>query len=244
MTHGNAPLRIAHAYGNSRKSLQCALAAAIDIIEADIWFRAGEVYVRHEPRLGCLPLLVDRRMWGHPLPPLSLPLWSNFYARPDINVLRLGELLDTVAGTKRLLLDVKGEYREKKIDEFARTLIGKIAEHGAESYVAVCGQFWPVLHRLPDLAPELEVRYSIEKAMQWERFVGMVEHGAAAHKVCIEHTFLSDGKMRFLEEHSVSAYCWTVDDGHEAARLVAMGVDGIISNDLKMLASLSQISLP
>lgn len=232
------PVRIAHAYGNNRKSLRLALAAPVDVIETDIWLRGGDIYIRHEPRLGPLPLLADKRMPRHPLPPMSLPLWASYYIRPDINALRLADVLDIVKGEQRLLLDIKGVYRASQITAFATSLITQVADHAATGWVAVCGQFWPVLHRLRELAPDLEVRYSIERPLQWERFLAMVERDDIAGKICIEHRFLSEGKARFLHAHNVETYCWTVDDSEAASRLVAMGVNGIISNDLELLEAL------
>ena len=238
----NNLVRIAHAYGNNRKSLRIALAARIDVIEADVWFRNGDIFVHHESRLGPLPLLADKRMPGHPLPPLSLALWSGYYVRPDVNAQRLTGVLEMVKGERRLLLDIKGDYRGAQISAFARTLISKIAQHGASIWVAVCGQLWPVLHRLRELAPDLEVRYSVERPMQWERFIAMVERDDKARNICIEHRFMSEGKARFLREHGVEAYCWTVDDAVAASRLVGMGADGIISNDLELLGALGDSS--
>src|SRR5438093_6913733 len=100
-------LRIAHAYGSSRGALQLALAAPVDIIEADIWYRAGDIWVRHERRLGPLPMLADRGRPSARSGGFVIPLPNRYYLRPDINPMPLGELLETVAGKKRLLLDVK-----------------------------------------------------------------------------------------------------------------------------------------
>jgi glycerophosphoryl diester phosphodiesterase len=234
----NSPVRIAHAYGNGRKSLRRALAAPIDFIETDIWFRGGEIFVRHGPRLGLLPLVADRRIPCHPLPSMSLPIWGGYYLRPDIKPLRLASVLDLVAGERRLLLDVKGDYPGSQVSAFADTLMRRIADDGAAAWLAVCGQFWPVLRRLRELTPDLEVRYSIETPVQWERLVAMVERDGKAPNVCIEHRFLSEGRAHFLRKHGIGAYCWTVDDPAAASRVVAMGADGIISNDLDLLSAL------
>jgi glycerophosphoryl diester phosphodiesterase len=56
--------------------------------------------------------------------------------------------------------------------------------------------------------------------------------------VCIEHRFLNEERVRFIEEQGVDLFCWTVDDPKEARRLVAGGADGIISNNLELLANL------
>lgn len=234
------PVRIAHAYGNSRGLLRRALAADIDMIEADIWYRSRDIWVRHERRLAWLPLLIDRQMRGHRLLPLSLTLWRGYYLRPEIPALKLGDLLHTVAGKKRLLLDVKGRYRPRQALAFARTLAARITEHGAEAWTAICGQEYAVLDCLRRVAPHLEVRYSIERPDQWRVFKRLAERDSTVRAVCMHHRFLTAKRARLLEERGIDLYCWTVDDAAEARRLAQEGVDGIISNDLRLLAALDR----
>ena len=232
------PLRIAHAYGNTRDRLRAALAAPIDVIELDAWYRAGQVWVRHERRLGFLPLLVDKQMPGHSLPPLSLPLGRRWYVRLDINRLKLDDVLDTVAGSKGLLVDVKGSYRGRRNLEFAQSLVRKIGEHAGETWVAVCGQQWPVLDDVRAEAPGLEVRYSVERPDQWEKFMRLVGDDERVRRVCIEHRFLNEERALFLDQRGVDVFCWTVDNRDRAQRLVDAGVDGVISNAPDLLAGL------
>ncbi len=214
------------------------------MIETDVWYRAGRVWVRHEPRLRPFPLLVDKRMRGHSLPPWSVSSGRRWYVRLDINSLKLDEVLEVVAGTKGLLVDVKGSYRGHKNQEFASALVRTVREHGAEGNVAICGQFWPVLEDVRREAPDLEVRYSVERTFQWEKFMRLVGDDERVRRVCIEHRFLNEERVRFLEEQGVNVYCWTVDDREEARRLAAAGVDCIISNDLQLLAELGEAVTP
>jgi len=234
------PLRIAHAYGNNRNALRQALAASIDMIEADIWFRAGKVWIHHERRLGPLPLLMDRQMRGHPAPPLALPIWprSRYYVRPDFNPLGLGGLLDTVGGKRGLLLDAKGNYEEAENNAFTAAVTRQVSEHDATDWVVVCGQNWKILETLREQAPRLEVRYSLEKPWQWDKFLRMIDGMDESPRICMEHRLIDEEKVRFLEERGIDVYCWTVDDPAKAKWLVAAGVDGIISNNLSLLASL------
>ena len=232
-------MRIAHAYGNTRERLKRAMVSAADMIEADVWYRAGKVWVRHEPRMRPFPLLVDSRMRRHSLPPWSLPLGRRWYVRLDVDGLKLDEVIETLAGAKGLLVDVKGSYRGKENREFATALVRTVREHGAESSVAICGQYWPVLDDVRREAPDLEVRYSLERTFQWEKFMRLVGEDERVRRVCIEHRFLNEERVRFLEEQGVNVYCWTVDDREEARRLAAAGADGIISNDLDLLAELA-----
>jgi len=216
------------------------MGSVADLIETDVWYRAGKVWVRHEARMRPFPLLVDKRMRRHSLPPWSLPLGRRWYIRLDINRLRLDEVLETVAGVRRLLVDVKGWYRGRENQEFASALVQAVREHGAEESAAICGQYWPVLDEVRREAPDLEVRYSVERTLQWEKFMRLVGDDERVRRVCIEHRFLNEERVRFLEEQGVNVYCWTVDDPEEARRLAAAGVDGVISNDLELLAALGE----
>jgi Glycerophosphoryl diester phosphodiesterase family len=228
-------VRIAHAYGNSRPALKRALAADCDMIEVDMWWRGGDIRIHHERKIGWVPLLIDRKMRTHKPGKYAVRI-GDYYVRPDIGTLRLEELLTSVAGKKRLLLDVKGHYAAPHLNHFVDTLIGLIRKHKAESWVAICGQTYTVLHLIRERAPDLEVRYSIERPYQWERFLRLVEHGAT--QVCMAYGFIDDEKAWFMNTRGVDLYCWTVDDWDAARRLVAQGVDGIISNELKLLAQL------
>jgi len=183
-------------------------------------------------------------MRGHSLPPWGLALGKRWYVRLDINRLGLQEVLDAVAGAKGLLIDVKGSYSGREIEEFALALVRTVREQGAENHVAICGQFWPVLDDVRREAPDVEVRYSIERTFQWEKFMRLVGDDERVRRVCIEHRFLDEERARFLEEQGVNVYCWTVDDREECRRLATAGVDGIISNDLELLGALSEAVSP
>ena len=236
MNSASAVVRIAHAYGNNREALEVALGADVDMIEVDIWYRGGRIEVRHERRWSWLPLLGDRRGRAlHAMGRFVIPLWGNYFLRPDIGTMRLDELLERTAGRKRLLMDIKARKRDESA-AFASKLAETIGRHKARDWVAVCGQYWPVIRDLRQAAPEIEVRYSMEWPLQWERFLEMAPHDPGARRVCIEHRFMDAEKQSFLERHGVDVYCWTVDDPAEARGLVARGVDGITSNDLGLLA--------
>ncbi|MEE8369783.1 MAG: glycerophosphodiester phosphodiesterase [Dehalococcoidia bacterium] len=241
MNSGKPPLRIAHAFGNHREEIRRALSAPLDMIEADIWLRGDRAWVRHERRLGPTPLLADRRMPGHTAGRLALPIWPRYYIRPDLDPLSLDELLDSVGGRRRLLLDIKGDDRPVVDEGAVAGLARRLTSRGVRENVAACGQNWTLLSRLREIAPELEVRYSIETPQQWARFLDMPH---ATSGVCMERRLINEERVRVLTENGLSVYCWTVDDQAEAQRLLAAGVDGIISNRLGLLASLERASPP
>jgi glycerophosphoryl diester phosphodiesterase len=234
----SGPVRIAHAYGNTRHAIDLALDAEVDMLEADVWYRRRRIFVHHDRHLAPLPLLADRKMRGHPLPPWSLPLPRRYYVRPDIHILTLEGLLDRTAGRRRLLLDVKGNNDAGYARRFARRLASAIRKAQATNGVEVCGQTWPVLTELRELAPEIAVRFSIERPDQWQEFVLKAKRAGRAPDVCIQHRFLTDDRLRFLKDHGAGIYTWTVDTVPEARALLDRGIDGIISNNLDLLAIL------
>jgi glycerophosphoryl diester phosphodiesterase len=235
---GGRPLRIAHAFGNRRERIEAALAADIDCIEADLWYRGGEIWVRHEHRLGFLPLLYDRKPRGmNSFGPWSLTVFPNHYIRLDVNPLRLTDLLEAAGGKRRLLLDLKDDHSPEKARAYAGALSRVLRDSGHAESVLVCGQT-SVLDSVRKVAPGLDVRYSIERQRQWETFLRRLDADPAIRGVSIHHEFLTEPVIRVLEERGLEVFCWTVDDLEEARRLVALGVDGITSNDLALLAEL------
>jgi glycerophosphoryl diester phosphodiesterase len=244
VTEPRRPDRIAHAYGNSREAMARALDSGAGMIEADIWYRAGQVYVRHERRLGCLPFVADKTMRSHPPGRFSLRLGGRYYIRPDLKPRRLEDLLDETGDRAGLLLDTKGHYRPGERVNFALELANQVRERRAGSRVAVCGQNFDLLDYFRIVARDLEVRYSIEQPDQWRRLQWMVKSGQPVRRICIEHRFVDEDKAEYIREMGIHAYYCTVDDAGEAARLVDMGAAGIISNDLSLLAGLSRRERP
>lgn len=236
---GGRPIRIAHAYGNRRDMIEAAASADVDFMEVDLWYRAGEVWIRHERRLGCLPLLYDRRSQGvDSIGPWALTVFPRHYVRLDINPLRLAELLERTQGRCGLLLDIKGSYAVEGARAYARTLAHNLAEaQPATGEVIVCGEM-EVLDRVREAAPDLDVRYSIEKQPHWENFLRRLEADSHLRGVCMAAEFLSDDIARFLRDKGLQVFCWTIDDPVEARELLARGVDGITSNNIPLLEQL------
>jgi len=169
--------------------------------------------------------------------PWSIPLPRRHYLRLDIGPLLLPELLHTTAGAKRLLLDLKA-VDSGPSEAFATALAREIEAAGAREWVAVCGQFWPVLDRVREVAPEIKVRYSMQAASQWGEYVRRLDQGEVTLAVCMQHRMMDANRMAFLRANSVDVYCWTVDRAEEARQLMEIGVEGVISNDLALLAGL------
>jgi glycerophosphoryl diester phosphodiesterase len=234
------PLRIAHGYGNSRRTLTLALEGPVDYVEADVWYQDGRLAVRHERKLGPLPLLFDERHKGHVghgpgRYGLSLGRW---YLKLQIGPLYLEDVLTLARGRRRILVDVKWNPGGRQ-SAFARALAQTVRLAGMGDSVTFCGQNWPVLRRLRVIDPDLRVHYSIGVQRQLAAF-GHVRQDETLRGVCLDQSLLNAGLVDILKRRGLAVWSWTVDDLEQARQLVAMGIDGIISNRLDVLEGLTE----
>jgi glycerophosphoryl diester phosphodiesterase len=234
------PLRIAHGYGNSRRQLALALEGPVDYIEADVWYQGGRVAVRHERKLVPLPILFDEKDKGHAghgpgRYGLSLGRW---YVKVQIGSRYLEDVLALARGRRRILVDVKWSPGGRQ-SAFARGLAQTVRLARMADQVTFCGQNWPVLQRLRVIDPGLRVYYSIGVQRQLAAF-GHVPQDETLRGVCLHQSLLNGQLIDILKRRGLDVWTWIVDDIDQARRLVAMGIDGIISNRLDVLGALSE----
>jgi len=234
------PLRIAHGYGNSRRQLALALEGPVDYIEADVWYQGGGVAVRHERKLAPLPFLFDEKDENHAghgpgRYGLSLGRW---YVKLQIGTRHLEDVLALTRGRRRILLDVKWRPGGRQ-SVFADALARSVRLAGMVDEVTFCGQNWPVLQRLRVIDPSLNVRYSIGVQRQLAAF-GHVPQDETLRGVCLHQSLLNAQLIDIFKRRGLYIWTWVVDDLAQARQLVAMGIDGIISNRLDVLGALSE----
>jgi glycerophosphoryl diester phosphodiesterase len=233
----SGPVRIAHGFGNSRRRLARALSGPVDLIETDVRFQDGKMVVRHERKLGPLPLLVDEMTSLHigSEHGWRLPLWRWFIALQR-NPLDLQEVLAEAKDRRGLLLDLKGEYGDRE-EALAQALAEMLQRMGMEEQVTICGLNWRLLGHLRAAAPHLRVHYSIGSADQISAFQAMLERDPI-RRICLNHSLAEEPLIERLKGLGMIIYTWAVDDLPRAHELLGLGVDGIISNRLEMLGLL------
>jgi len=231
------PVRIAHGFGNSRRRLSRALIGPVDLIETDVRFQDGKTVVRHERKLGPLPVLMDERSCLHIKSDhrCRLNLWR-WYIALEGNPLALKEVLAKAKGKRGLLLDLKGEYGDRE-EALAQALAEMLERMGMGEQVTICGQNWALLGHLRAAAPHLKVYYSIERPDQLEAFQAMLAHDPT-RGICLSQSLIEEPLIERLKALGITIYIWTVDDLWRAHELLELGVDGIISNSLETLGLL------
>ena len=209
-----APLLIAHRAGNEPERLRAAERAGVDVIEADLHLRRGRLELRHLKSVGPLPLYWDR--WA------LAPPWRRF---DD-----LADLLAAARPETALLLDLKGSRPAA-----ARMLSDALSRAARPARVLVSAREWPLLDEIdPSVAERIG---SAARPHQLER---LIEHSArrSLDGASLHLRLLESPRLRALRPNVPLLMSWPVNHGHEVDRATALGVAGLISDNLALLADL------
>lgn len=202
-------LHVAHRAGNDVELLAPALALGADLIELDVHLRRGRLEVRHAKSLGLLP-------W----------LWEPWHLVSDRRLL-LTELCAELPSEGTLMLDLKGW----------QPWLGRLvrdAMTGSGPYV-VCSRHWQMLDAFVDV-PAVRVVHSIrtraELARLDKRLASSPTWGLSVHRELLTPT-----RVAWLRERAEVVMTWPVDTRATYDDVVSLGVNGIICNDLSVLAT-------
>jgi glycerophosphoryl diester phosphodiesterase len=210
----DAPLLIAHRAGNDPARLRAAEGAGADVVEADLHLRRGRLELRHLKTAGPLPLYWDR--WA------LAPPWRRFDS--------LDDLLAAARPETVLMLDIKGSDRAA-----SRLVTTTLSRAARAARVFVSAREWPLLD---EIDPALGQRIaSAATPRQLERLIAHAAKqsldGAAVHLRLLE-----SARLRALRAYIPLLMSWPVNHGHEVDRATALGVAGLISDNLALLGEL------
>ena len=201
---------VAHRAGNDLKRLREAEALGIAHIEADVRLWRGRLEVRHLKTLGPIPVLWDR--------------WR--LANPFARRLVLAELLASIGPRTELILDLKGRN-----GELATRVLATLGDRCA----TVCARDWRLLQPFVDL-PNVRVVHSVGTTRQLRklhaRYTGDRLDGVSIHERLLDAATVSE-----LRRLSSFVMTWPVNTLQRAEELVALGIDGLISDDLVLASS-------
>jgi glycerophosphoryl diester phosphodiesterase len=216
MTSPTSALAIAHRAGNSLAGLHAANRMGVDVIECDVHHHRGRLEVRHLKTAGPLPFLWDR--------------WE--LASAAAPRLGLHELLEADEHGTTFMLDLKG--RSSATAHSVATLLHAGGHHHE---VLVCGRHWPsVLHvaRLPYVRAVLSARNRVELARLRQRVAG----APRVHGVSVHASLLDPETVEHLLGHVEVLMTWPVNDVATLDAVLAVGANGVISDEPDVLAEL------
>lgn len=232
--------------GNTVESFVAAVEAGVDVIELDVLrpqsdFADGADWRRAPagPAPGNEPLLVAHD-WADARRRRALTVEQalDAFAQPPLDQVRFDLDLKTPGREDELL----AALRERDLIDRAMTSTMEVAS----------------VEYLRDAAPELDRGWTLPKVSRdWSRnrllrpiflagsaslrarLPGVIQRMApqlGAWAVWLYHPLITPRLVAAAHRAGVSVIAWTVDDPVRAEQLVALGVDGICSNDPRLLA--------
>lgn len=231
--------------GNTVASFEAAVEAGVDIIEFDVLRPRGDFGDPEDwrraaggPAEGSGPLLVAHD-WGGAAraDPPTLAEALDAFTRPPLHRVQID-------------LDLKVAGREDEV-------VAALRERGLLDRGMVSGMEVPGLRWLAENAPELRLGWTIPRLtkdwrkrpgvalvlpawkalMQW-RLPRLVEREApklGAWAVWVYHPLITPRLVAAAERSRIAVIAWTVDTTARMGELAEMGVDGIVTNDPRLL---------
>jgi glycerophosphoryl diester phosphodiesterase len=209
-------LAIAHRAGNSLAGLHEANELGVDVIECDVHHHRGRLEVRHLKTAGPLPFLWDR--------------WE--LASASAPRLGLGEVLEADRHGTTFMLDLKG--RSGSTGAAVARLLHQFA---GDHPVLACGRHWPSVETvavLPFVQPVLSARNRVELSRLQERLAD----GPRVHGVSLHRSLLHEQLVAWLRGRVDVVMTWPVNDVVTMDAVLALGVNGVISDEPTVLDAL------
>lgn len=222
--------------GNTIASFEAARALDVDMIEFDVLRWKGKLVVAHDPH--------------------------DAAARESDSLLTLEEGLDYLAGPRfaAIGLDVDMKHRGFELE-----LVDALGERGLHNRTTITTMYDRSLALIREHVPELHIGLTVplvtrdwlsmprpvqavvaagvgyHRVRQPAR-VGRLVRAGAIDAVMAFHAVISKRLVETVQTAGGEVYAWTVDDATTIERLVALGVDGIVSNDPRLLADLPRLA--
>jgi glycerophosphoryl diester phosphodiesterase len=245
----NRLVRISHRGGgssapeNSLEGIERGLASGVEMIEVDVRATSdGVIVLAHDERVHSTSRRVSEHTWDE-------------LRSLDRKFAMLDEALQLIRGRARLNLDVKepsvveSMLRVVKARNCVDDCIVSCLEPGVLTHVSAIE---PAMERFlsypadrggasskPWLKPAVEAVVSGMRLTLPTRLPGMLRPLPGTHAT-IYHKLVTRRLMDAARRLGIKIYTWTIDEPAEIARVVALGVAGVTSNRLDLLAGLAR----
>jgi glycerophosphoryl diester phosphodiesterase len=222
------PARIAHRGAprehpeNTLPSFARAVELGADGIELDVHAtRDGVVVVHHDP----VPRAMSRdpALVGRAIADLTHEQLSAFSVAPGVGIPTLAEVLSLVGDAAVVYVELKGTGIERAVIDVIRAGGVRCAIHSFD-HAAVA--------RARDIAPELRRGLLFSRR---PRDPAAALEAAGALDAWPEWPLVDDAFVSAVGRVGGRVIAWTVNDAAAARRLADMGVDGICTDDLRVV---------
>jgi glycerophosphoryl diester phosphodiesterase len=214
-------LTIAHRAGNDLGTLRAALAAGVDLIEADVHSYRRVLEIRHRKWLG------PAMLWDR----------GEVVRRRAVEVPVLSEVLATAgpAHTGRLMLDLKGLHTG-----LAPAVAAALRAHAPGAPVVICTRHWWMLAAFAaDPLVRLVLSAGSRRGVARLRARLRGVRSARWYGVSVRRDLLTTSAVDALRESVPQVLTWPVDTDADLADARRLGVTGVIGKNLGLLTGLS-----
>jgi glycerophosphoryl diester phosphodiesterase len=198
---------VAHRAGNHVDGLHRAEALGVALIEADVRLFRGRAEVRHLKTIGPLPVFWDRWKLANPFSPRLV----------------LGELLQSLAPSTELMLDLKGRNQR-----LAHLVLEALREAPTVARLTVCARSWTLLEPFRR-TPHVRTVFSIGSKRQLRALARRLK-GRSVDGISIHERLLDRQTVDQLQRYADVVMTWPVRTVDQARRLVDLGVQGLITD--------------
>ena len=192
---------------NTMAAFEYAIGVGVDAIEMDVVVSADSVVVvSHDP------YLKDGR----------------FIRTLTAKESSLPSLHEVLSLNGPFLFNIEAKVSEHTPEDFAEMVLAVIRERAVETRVIFQSFDFPILHRMKRLAPE------ITQAALWEgaaRSFVEIARDADTKIVAPEYILVTPEEVESAHAHGIKVIVWTANTIDDWQRLIAAGVDGIITDD-------------
>ena len=200
-----------------------------DVIEADVRLtKDGEAMILHDAT-------VDRTTSGSgPLGELTAAQARALDAGAGAQIPLLAEVLEIARGHVRVNLDVK----EVEAVGPAAATVTELGMAGSVSFISFLPEVWEAL---ADVNPGCPVIQLVDSAAGLAS-IAMGDVGTQSHMagVGVPAAIVTEAMVERMHRHGQGVFAWTVDDDAEMRRLIAMGVNGIVTNRIDALVEVER----
>ena len=230
---------------NTIPAFEYAIAQGVDVLELDMGItKDGVVVVSHDPILRA-PVcsgptkqaviydstLAELRQWD--CGATRNPQFARQQPVPGTHIPTLDEVFDLASkGTFRFNIETKIEEAHPELapppEEFVRKVLAVIRKHHVEKRIIFQSFDFRTLHEMKKQAPEIEL--SALYSGKPKSFVEIAKEGGATI-ISPEHKLVTKEQVQAAHAAGVKVVPWTANQPADWDRLIAAGVDAIISDD-------------
>ena len=236
LVHGHRGARVSHPE-NTMPAFEAAIQAGADFIELDLAVTKDDVLViSHDPALpealcsGGRGTRVVRQMTLE-----ELRQWDCGAGKvPNTRAPTLDEVLRLARTTKiQFNIEIKSSPEHPQYtpapEPFAQMVIDAIRKHGIERRCLVQSFDFRTLHAMKKLAPDIKLS-ALEGSSQ-DDFATIARRAGGTEMISPNHRLVTPEKVRAAHAAGLQVAAWTVNNPADWQRMVAAGVDAIITDD-------------